>query len=80
MPDRPSNEHIVNEKSRLYRYRLDDGNHPWTWMKYQNVVAVRVSESGNHYLRMKNGELIIVTPGWASVEIIPETPESGWTF
>lgn len=71
-------EVIVNERSREY-YWLSDGGEP-KWDKYRDVVGVRVSASGNHYLRLSDGNLAIVRPTWDSIHITPETPDTGWTF
>ncbi len=81
MPERPSNEHIVNEKVRKYKWLALSGSTDSTfWTEYHDVVGVRVSQSGNHYLRQKGGHLAIVAPGWIAVEIELEDPEAGWTF
>lgn len=71
-------EIIVNEKMRRYTW-VGPGNDRY-YVEYENVIGVRVSESGNHYLRLKDGDLRIVKPTWDIVGIIPEAPETGWTF
>lgn len=72
-----SEEVIVNEISRTYHWL--QGNLP-TLRLFTNVVSVRVSASGTHYLRLGNGGLQIIKPTWDWIDIVPETPEKGWTF
>lgn len=73
-----SEEIIVNEQFRRYTW-VGAGGDKYS-VEYEGVVGVRVSESGNHYLRLRNGSLHIVKPTWDIVGIVPETPETGWTF
>jgi hypothetical protein len=67
-------EVIVNERSRKYVWDSD------SWAVWTDVEGVRVSASGTHYVRQKNGNLHIVAPGWRYIGIEPKTPETGWTF
>lgn len=60
----------VNEKSRTYIY--PDGQE----IKLQNIVAVRVSESGNHRLNTADGMKHIIVPGWRHLLLDVEQ----WTF
>lgn len=70
-------EIIVNERERIYHWVTGVERR---FVKYENVAAVRVSASGNHYLRLRSGYLVIVKPYWDYIEILPETNETGWTF
>ncbi len=70
-------EVTVNEKTRTYSWVHNDNV---TQTRFDDVKAIRVSKSGNHYLRLGNGDLAIIAPGWAFIDIVPETPTTGWTF
>jgi hypothetical protein len=62
-------EAVVNEEMRIYYYT--NGDH----VKYANIVSLKVSESGNHYLKSSDGWLYVVAPGWRSISI--KSPD--WT-
>lgn len=68
---------IVNEKSRTYLYESNE------WLQLGNIESVRVSESGNHYVKHRGDDgkiqLVIVAPGWRSI-IIDPGPKQDWTF
>jgi hypothetical protein len=70
-------EVVVNERERGYTWISNGIDHT---ILYPGVVAVRVSASGNHYLRLADGGLVIVKPTWDYIEIEPQTPTTGWTF
>lgn len=67
-------EHEVSEKTRTYEYANGDK------IVLTNVESIRVSESGNHYLKDGTGRLIIVAPGWQAIFIVLHDPSQGWTF
>lgn len=74
----PEGTQVVNETSRTYQYPDGRERH------YYGVETVRVSDSGNHYLKYKSEytnevRLAIVTPGWDAIEILPGEKQ-GWTF
>lgn len=72
-----SAEMIVNERTRMYHWVSGTERR---YVKYTGIVGVRVSATGNHYLRLGDGVLVIVKPTWDYIEILPETDETGWTF
>jgi hypothetical protein len=72
-------ETTVNEVSRTYVY---SGN---AIIKYPNVETLRVSASGNHYLKYRpfglDSSLVllaVVAPGWRAIDINPGA-KADWT-
>lgn len=53
----------LNEKKRVYDFGNGD------FVVLENVVELRVSESGNHRLKTADGSLHIVPPFWIHIEI-----------
>lgn len=52
----------VNERKRTYVYEK-------TKLTYENVVEVKISESGTHYLNLQDGTKVIVAPKWIAIEL-----------
>ena len=61
---------IVNERMRRYLY--PDGQ----IIRFNDVVAVSVSESGTHRLELANGKKVIVAAGWRAIVFEADA----WTF
>jgi hypothetical protein len=72
-------ETTVNEVSRCYVYPNN------AIIKYPNVETLRVSASGNHYLKyrpygLKDNLVLlaVVAPGWRAIDIDPGA-KADWT-
>lgn len=52
----------VNERKRTYVYNGFK-------LTYENVIEVKISESGTHYLNLKDGKKVIVAPKWLTIEL-----------
>jgi hypothetical protein len=57
---------LLNEQQREYVY-LNNGMA--SGLKFKNVQRIRFSNSGTHYLEMKDGKKVIVNPGWVLISI-----------
>ena len=58
--------HDVSEKERTYFY--GDGRK----LTVLNVVKLKVSTHGRHYLQKRNGQSVVMQKGWLGVKITGE--------
>lgn len=64
------------EKSRTYFYPNGDNPSVPYRVRFDNVTALCVCDSGSHRLNMSDGTKAIAPPGFIAIQI--DTPE--WTF
>ena len=60
---RDTGRHQVNETARTYIFPGDD------ILEFNDVESIAVSDSGNHYLNLKDGRKVIVRCGWLCIII-----------
>jgi len=60
---RDTGRYQVNEIARTYIFPGDD------ILEFNDVESIAVSDSGNHYLNLKDGRKVIVRCGWLCIII-----------
>lgn len=63
-------EIVPPEELRVYVYPNNEQ------LRFENVVSISISESGNHYINTADGTKAIVTPGWRAILLSIKD----WTF
>jgi len=59
-------DHNITEKMRIYTFPNNET------IIIEEVRALRISASGNHRIKTKNGRLHIIPKGWLHIEIESE--------
>ena len=68
--EKPTEFITVNEAQRIYTYKDKT-------ISFKDIESICVRSSGSHRLNLKNGDRVVVQPGWLTLRIkgLPE-----WIF